>query len=105
MLTEKQKMEEELNSVLTVEFESLEKLAKVYHQRRVEFKNALPHEIISASARDDAATNAMFLEENYLRGIIYLARRLNLITPKVVVELSKKIDSLWKRGEEDETFK
>ena len=59
MSTEKQKtkkeMKEELNSVLAVEFMEIEKIAKVYHQKKREFRNAYPADIADASACLDVA--------------------------------------------------
>lgn len=93
MVAEKQKMKEELNSVLTVEFMELEEIAKEYHQRKHEFRNAYPADIADASACLDVAENRLGYKESYLSGILHLARRLDLITAqsygKLLEEMAK----------------
>lgn len=93
MVAEKQKMKEELNSVLTVEFMELEEIAKEYHQRKHEFRNVYPADIADASACLDVAENRLGYKESYLSGILHLARRLDLITAqsygKLLEEMAK----------------
>lgn len=93
MVAEKQKLKEELNSVLTVEFMELEEIAKEYHQRKHEFRNAYPADIADASACLDVAENRLGYKESYLSGILHLARRLDLITAqsygKLLEEMAK----------------
>lgn len=97
MSTEKQKtkkeMKEELNSVLAVEFMEIEKIAKEYHQRKHEFRNAYPADIADASACLDVAENRLGYKESYLSGILHLARRLDLIAAqsygKLLEEMAK----------------
>lgn len=93
MVAEKQKMKEELNSVLALEFMEIEKIAKVYHQKKREFRNAYPADIADASACLDVTENRLGYKESYLSGILYLARRLDLITAqsygKLLEEMAK----------------
>lgn len=105
MLTEKQKMKEELNSVLAMEFIQLEELAREYHQKKREFRNAYPNETIDASAKFDVAADRLSFEESYLSGIIYLARRLDLITSTGMGNLLDRIKEIREKDDEDEAFK
>lgn len=91
MVAEKQKMKEELNSVLTVEFMELEEIAKVYHQRKHEFRNAYPIDVADASASLDVATDRLAYKESYLSGILHLARRLDIITAQAYGKLLEEM--------------
>lgn len=91
MVAEKQKLKEELNSVLTVEFMELEEIAKVYHQRKHEFRNAYPIDVADASASLDVATDRLAYKESYLSGILHLARRLDIITAQAYGKLLEEM--------------
>ena len=101
MVAEKQKMKEELNSVLTVEFMELEEIAKEYHQRKHEFRNAYPADIADASACLDVAENRLGYKESYLSGILHLARRLDLITAQSYGKLLEEMAKFRKEESSD----
>lgn len=101
MVAEKQKMKEELNSVLTVEFMELEEIAKEYHQRKHEFRNAYPTDIADASACLDIVENRLSYKESYLSGILHLARRLDLITAQSYGKLLEEMANFRKQENGD----
>ncbi len=102
MEKELEKMKEKLTRVLAIEFVTLEGLAKIHHQRKDDLKNASLQETVAASNAVDAAMNNMALEESYLRGIICLARVLNLITPQEANVFLDKINAFWRKGDDHE---
>lgn len=102
MEKELEKMKEKLTRVLAIEFVTLEGLAKIHHQRKDDLKNASLQETVAASNAVDAAMNNMALEESYLRGIICLARVLNLITPQEANVFLDKINAFWRKGDDYE---
>ncbi len=102
MEKELEKMKEKLTWLLATEFVTLEGLAKIHHQRKDDLKNAPLQETVAASNAVDASMNSMALEESYLRGIICLARVLDLITPQEANIFLDKINAFWRKSDDHE---